>query len=62
MTVERTARPARVARVADGTRGNRQLSGALMRYAAAAVRNDAVDPVTTELVRLRCATYHDCHT
>lgn len=49
-------------RVAVGTRGNRELTGALMQYAAAAVRNDAVDPVTTELVRLRCATYHDCHT
>jgi len=49
-------------RIAPGTRGDRELSGALMRYAAAAVRNDAVDPVTTELVRLTCATYHDCHT
>jgi len=38
------------------------MMGALMEFAAAAVRNDAVDPVTTELVRLRCATYHDCHT
>ena len=25
-------------------------------------RLDALDPVTTELVRLRCASYHDCHT
>lgn len=38
------------------------LHRALHRYAAAAVRNDGIDPVTTELVRLRCATYHDCHT
>ncbi len=50
------------ARVADRTRGDGGLSTALMRFAAAAVRNDAVDPITTELVRLRCATYHDCHT
>ncbi len=49
-------------RVSPGTRGDRELSGALMRYAAAAVRNDAVDPVTTELVRLTCASYHDCRT
>lgn len=52
----------RTARVQPGVRGDRRLREALMRYAAAAVRNDAVDPVTTELVRLRCATYHDCHT
>ncbi|MGA9276601.1 hypothetical protein [Ilumatobacter sp.] len=52
----------RTPRVAAGTRGDSDLSGALMQYAAAAVRNDTVDPVTTELVRLRCATYHDCHT
>ena len=29
-------------------------------YAAAAVRANAVDPVITECVRLRCAQYHDC--
>ncbi len=52
----------RIARVAPGTRGDQALTGALMEFAAAAVRNDRVDPVTTELVRLRCATYHDCHT
>lgn len=23
---------------------------------------DAIDPVTTELVRLRAASHHDCHT
>lgn len=53
---------ARTARVTPGTRGNAELSGALMLFAAAAVRNESVDPITTELVRLRCATYHDCHT
>lgn len=52
----------RTARVDAATRGDPALRAALMEYAAAAVRNDAVDPVTTELVRLRCATYHDCHT
>jgi hypothetical protein len=38
------------------------LLGALREFAAAAVRNDRVDAITTELVRLRCASYHDCHT
>jgi hypothetical protein len=52
----------RLQRVAPGTRGNRELLGALSGFAAAAVRNDGLDPITTELVRLRCATYHDCHT
>lgn len=52
----------RTARVAPGTRGDAVLVGALMEFAAAAVRKDAVDPITTELVRLHCAAYHDCHT
>lgn len=38
------------------------LDRALGRWQAAVVRLHAVDPVTTELVRLRCARYHDCHT
>jgi hypothetical protein len=29
-------------------------------FAASVVRASEVDPVTTELVRLRCARYHDC--
>ncbi|MEL6892696.1 MAG: hypothetical protein AAFP84_13945 [Actinomycetota bacterium] len=52
----------RTARVTTGTRASSELLGPLVRFAAAAVRNDAVDPLTTELVRLRCASYHDCHT
>ncbi|MFN3258617.1 MAG: hypothetical protein ACE37B_23280 [Ilumatobacter sp.] len=52
----------RSARVAAGTRAAPALVGALMDFAAAAVRNDRVDPITTELVRLRCATAHDCRT
>ena len=52
----------RTSRVAPGTRGDASLAVALMEFAAAAVRNEGNDPVTTELVRLRCATYHDCHT
>ena len=52
----------RTARVPRGTRGDATLLGALREFAAAAVRNDEVDPITTELVRLRCASHHDCHT
>lgn len=52
----------RTPRVAAGTRASSELLDPLMSFAAAAVRNDAVDPITTELVRLACATYHDCHT
>ena len=52
----------RTARVVAGTRADREVTVPLMRFAAAAVRRGAVDPITTELVRLRCATFHDCHT
>ena len=38
------------------------LRQALGGWQAAVVRLDSVDPVTTELVRLRCAKHHDCHT
>jgi hypothetical protein len=38
------------------------LRQALSAWQAAVVRLDRVDAVTTELVRLRCARYHDCHT
>ncbi len=36
------------------------LETAIADFAAAAVRAQAVDPVITECVRLRCAQYHDC--
>lgn len=52
----------RYPRVYPGVRSDTELRHALADFAAAAVRNDAVDPVTTELVRLRCATHHDCRT
>jgi hypothetical protein len=38
------------------------LRSALMRFSAAVVLLDTVDPATTELVRLRCASYHNCRT
>ena len=36
------------------------LENAIAQFAAAAVRADGIDPILTELVRLRCAQYHDC--
>jgi AhpD family alkylhydroperoxidase len=36
------------------------LAGVLNAYQAAVVRGSALDPVTTELVRLRCARSHHC--
>ena len=52
----------RSARVTPGTSADRNLRSALGGFAAAAVRLPAVDPVTTEIVRLRCAHHHDCGT
>ena len=49
-------------RVAAGVRADARLRDALADFAAAVVRLSAVDPVTTELVRLRCAGAHDCRT
>lgn len=49
-------------RVPPGTRGAPELQLPLRAFAAAVVRLGEVDPVMTELVRLRCASYHDCHT
>ena len=36
------------------------LESAIADFAAAAVRAKGIDPLVTELVRLRCAQYHDC--
>ncbi len=38
------------------------LGAALGAYQDAVVRLSALDPVTTELVRLRCARQHQCYT
>lgn len=43
-----------------GVSAGSALEGAIAEFAAAAVRADSVDPIITELVRLRCAQYHDC--
>jgi hypothetical protein len=50
----------RTRRIAPGVAADPPLRGALSRFAAAVVRLPAVDPVTTELVRMRCAAHHDC--
>lgn len=49
-------------RVPDGTRADAELRRPLKAFAAGVMRLGEVDPVTTEMVRLRCASYHDCHT
>ncbi len=49
-------------RTSRGTRSDLKLQRPLRAFAAAVVRLGDVDPVTTELVRLRCASHHDCHT
>ena len=43
-----------------GVSGDGPFDGAIADFAAAVVRADSVDPLTTELVRLRCAQIHDC--
>jgi AhpD family alkylhydroperoxidase len=47
-------------RVAPGRAYAPGLTAALNAYQASVVRLNAVDEVTTELVRLRCARVHDC--
>lgn len=49
-------------RIPSGVNAAQALREALGGWQAAVVRLDSVDPVTTELVRLRCANHHDCHT
>ena len=49
-------------RIPDGVKATDAVRRALDVWQAAVVRLSALDPVTTELVRLRCARYHDCHT
>jgi hypothetical protein len=49
-------------RIARGTPADRDLGSGLGSFAAAVVRLDTVDPVTTEIVRMRCAHHHDCGT
>ena len=62
MTLAGSSDIARAARLQRGAYPDRALLKALIDWQAAAVLQDDVDPITTELVRLRCATHHDCHT
>jgi len=52
----------RTRRIPTGVSAAKDLRHALGEWQAAVVRLDTVDPVTTELVRLRCARHHDCRT
>ena len=49
-------------RIPDGLKATVAVRRALDEWQASDVRLSDLDPVTTELVRLRCARYHDCHT
>jgi alkylhydroperoxidase family enzyme len=49
-------------RIPVGVRADASLDRALATWQASVVVLDAVDPVTTELVRLRAAAHHDCRT
>lgn len=62
MTIAGSSGSNRNPRIAPKTHASGPLLGALVNWQAVVVRQDEVDPVTTEVVRLRCATHHDCHT
>ena len=49
-------------RIPQGTAAAQPLRSALGSWQAAVVRLSQIDPITTELVRLRCARHHDCGT
>lgn len=52
----------RARRVPPGTPTAPVLRRTLGDLAAAIVRMEAMDPVTTEIVRMQCARHHDCGT
>ena len=52
----------RIPRVASGTYAAVPLRKPLGDWQAAVVRMTNLDPVTTEIIRMRCAVYHDCKT
>ena len=49
-------------RIAPKTFANAALRQPLGDWQAAVVRMTSLDPVTTELIRMRCAHMHDCKT
>jgi hypothetical protein len=46
----------------DAAKPEPSFGKALSRWQEEVVCLDELDPVTTEIVRLRCAQHHDCHT
>jgi hypothetical protein len=52
----------RLPRIAPRTYTSVELRQPLGDWQAAVVRMNALDPVTTELIRMRCAHIHDCKT
>jgi hypothetical protein len=52
----------RSVRLPAGTRTDSELHQALNRWQNEVIALEAVDAITTEMVRLRCASHHDCHT
>ena len=51
----------RSVRLPKGARTDAELHQAVGRWQSAAIALDAVDPVTTELVRIRNARYQTCY-
>lgn len=63
MTTASEARPTRIPLPADGSSHKTyqpELSDALMELQGAVIRHCVLDPVTMELIRIRCAHVHDC--
>ena len=52
----------RARRVDPGNATDPRLRAAVQGFAAATMRLATIDAVTTELVRLRCASHHQCRT
>ena len=52
----------RAPRIAAGFYAAAPLRKPLGDWQAAVVRMTNLDPVTTEIIRMRCAVYHDCKT
>lgn len=52
----------RANRVTDAAWAGRSMRHVAAAIAAATVRLPNIDPITTEIVRVRCADHHDCHT
>ena len=64
MTTGKTERPCRLELPADGSAPGQAyqpaLAEVLNRYQAAVMREPVLDPVSHELIRIRCARVHDC--